>query len=135
MLQQDPSQASIRVDIWLWAARFFKTRALAKNSVVAGKVELNGQNIKPAKTIHVNDQLVIWRADEKMHVVVVGLARARGSASFAQTLYQETPESIALRTELREKKKMTNAGYQAPQSKPDKRARRLIRALGDIEAF
>jgi ribosome-associated heat shock protein Hsp15 len=125
----------VRLDIWLWAARFFKTRSLAKQAIEGGKVDINEQQAKPAKLVRVGDLLRIRRAEENQVVRVVALSEKRGPASVAQGLYRETDESRTAREALREQRRLEGAGYAKPASKPDKRARRLIRALGDIDAL
>ncbi|CAN5151923.1 RNA-binding S4 domain-containing protein [soil metagenome] len=127
--------ATVRLDQWLWAARFYKTRALAKQAIESGRVELGGQGVKPSRGVKVADALMIQRGDERFDVSVLGLSEKRGSATMAQTLYLESTESIAARAALREKRRMEATGYRAPQGKPDKRARRLIQALGDLDSF
>lgn len=136
MTTSDPtaSVASVRIDLWLWATRFFKTRALAKHAVESGKIELNGSGVsKPAKTLRVGDRLRIARGEEHFDVVVAGLIEQRGSAAVAQANYAETPESRAARAAAAERRRLEAAGYVRPATKPDKRARRLLRALGDID--
>ncbi len=129
------SCASVRLDIWLWAARFFKTRQLAKQAIDGGKVEVNEAAVKAAKAVRVGDRLLITREQEKFAIEVLALSGKRGSATVAQGLYSE-PEAGRLRREAeREKRRMEHAGMQPPPGKPDKRARRLIRALGDIDAL
>ena len=125
----------VRVDIWLWAARFFKTRSVAKQAIEGGKVEVNGQGCKASRLVHVGDRLRIVRGEETYEVLAHDLSERRGPAPEAQTLYRETEESYETRTRTREMKRLANAGFQAPKSKPDKRARRLIQALGDIDAL
>lgn len=124
-----------RLDLWLWAARFFKTRSLAKAAITGGKIRVNAQPVKPAKSVRVSDTLEIQRAGEVWVVQVTGLSDQRGSAAQAALLYHETPESTATRLAAREQRRLEALGMQPPDSKPDKRARRLIRALGDIDAF
>lgn len=131
----DSAQASVRLDVWLWAARFFKTRALAKQAVEGGKVEVNGAAGKPAKPVHVGDALKIVRGEERFEIRVDGLDERRGPASAARRLYSETEASLAARTAAAELRRLQGAGYAKPPTKPDKRARRLIRALGDIDAL
>lgn len=119
--------AGVRIDVWLWAARWFRTRSLAKQAVVGGKVAVNGQAAKPAKSVHVGDRLVIERSSEPWDVEVLALAAERGPASVAQALYRETEESRAARAKRAE----LNA-YQrhvAPPSRPDKQDRRELRRL------
>jgi len=125
----------VRLDIWLWAARFFKTRSLAKQAIEGGKVEINDQPGKPAKSVHVGDRLRVRRGDENFVLDIVVLSEQRGPASVAQGLYRETDDSRTAREALREQRRLEGSGYAKPASKPDKRARRLIRALGDIDAF
>lgn len=132
----NPAQpaASIRLDLWLWAARFFKTRALARQAVETGKIEVNGQRAKPARPVAAGDALAIERAGERFVVEVQALASQRGPASVAQTLYRESEDSKAAREQTRALRAAERAGYQPPETRPDKRARRLIRALGDLDA-
>lgn len=125
----------VRADIWLWAARFYKTRSLAKQMLVNGKIELSGQTIKPSRMLRVGDLLVINRANELYEITVLALSEMRGPAAKAQALYQEAEASRIKRENNREMRKLANAGYQPPISKPDKRARRLIQALGDLDAL
>jgi ribosome-associated heat shock protein Hsp15 len=132
---QAPSAAVVRLDVWLWAARFFKTRSLAKQAIEGGKVEVNQVTGKPAKTLHVGDRLQITRGVERFEIEVIELSEKRGSAAIAQTLYRETDASCAARLEASERRRLEGAGYAKPPKKPDKRARRLIIALGDIDAM
>ncbi len=129
------SAPSVRLDIWLWAARFFKTRQLAKQAIEGGKVELNQAAVKAAKLVRVGDRLQITREQEKYDIEVILLSGKRGSAAIAQALYSEAAEHRARREAERERRRMENAGMQPPLNKPDKRARRLILALGDIDAL
>jgi len=131
-----PEAAGVRLDVWLWAARFFKTRALAKAAVEGGKVELNAQSVsKPAKTVRVGDRLAVRRLEERFEIEVLGLSEQRGPAPAAQALYREDESAKAKREVERAERAAARAGYRAPEGKPDKRARRLIRALGDIDAL
>ena len=125
----------VRIDLWLWAARFYKTRSLAKQAVAGGKVVVGGQDVKPSRPVKVGDALQIRRGDELYEIEVLALSEKRGSAPVARTLYAESPESIARRAAEAEKRRMEATGYRAPLGKPDKRARRLIQALGDLDAF
>jgi len=126
---------SVRLDLWLWAARFFKTRSLAKQAVDTGKVDLAGQRAKSSRGVRVGDPLRIVRGEEVFEVEVRGLSDQRGPASVAQALYFESEASRQRREAALAERRAARAGYQAPQSRPDKRARRLIRALGDIDAL
>lgn len=127
--------ASVRLDLWLWAARFYKTRSLAKQAIETGKVDVGGQRAKPSRTVRVGDAMRIARGDEAFEIEVLGLSDLRGSAKVAQTLYVESEVSKARRLETLATLRAARAGYQPPETKPDKRARRLIRALGDIDAI
>jgi ribosome-associated heat shock protein Hsp15 len=89
--------AQIRVDKWLWAARFYKTRSLATDAVAGGRVHVNGVRVKPSKEIRVDDELELTFGSLRRTVVVAGLSENRGPASVAATLYVETPESVAAR--------------------------------------
>lgn len=131
-----PEAPGVRLDVWLWAARFFKTRALAKAAVEGGKIELNAQSVgKPAKTVRVGDRLGIRRLEDRFEIEVLGLSEQRGPAPVAQALYREDEAARAKREAERAERAAARAGYRAPEGKPDKRARRLIRALGDIDAL
>ena len=125
---------SVRLDLWLWAARFFKTRAIAKQAIETGKIEIDGQRAKPARGVRIGDSLKVARGEEVFEIEVLALSAARGPASVAQTMYWETEASRAKREGERAQRAAARAGYRAPETKPDKRARRLIRALGDIDA-
>ena len=116
-----------RLDKWLWAARFFKTRALATTAVNGGKVHLNGQRVKPSRAVKLRDCYQIHRGNEQIEVIVTGLSVRRGSASIAQTLYDETDASQSRRRTEAEKRKL--AAMQRPRSdrKPNKQERRKIR--------
>ena len=128
----DPT--AIRIDAWLWAARFFKTRALAKQTVERGRVTLAGATMKPSHVVKPGDTLRVTRGEETFEVEVTGLAHKRGSAALAQTLYRESETSIKAREAAREQRRAEHAGFTPPPKRPDKRARRLIRALGDIDS-
>jgi ribosome-associated heat shock protein Hsp15 len=134
-LQTGEQTADVRIDLWLWAARFYRTRSLAKQAVETGKVEVGGDRPKPSRVVRVGDALRIERAGESFEIAVLALSDARGPASVAQGLYAESDASKARRAELRAQRAAERNGYQAPEGKPDKRARRLIRALGDIDAL
>ncbi|HEX7368822.1 MAG TPA: RNA-binding S4 domain-containing protein [Rhodanobacteraceae bacterium] len=125
----------VRIDAWLWAARFFKTRALAKQAVERGRVEIAGASCKPSHIVKTGDTLRITRGEEFFEIEVTGLAHKRGSAALAQALYRESEASIEARQTAREQRRAERAGYQPPSKRPDKRARRLIRALGDIDTL
>ena len=135
MSMQTETVPSVRLDLWLWAARFFKTRALAKHAIETGKVEIGGQRAKPARGVRVGDALQVTRLEERFEIEVLALGTVRGPASVAQTLYRESDASKQAREQVRAQRAAERAGYHPPDTKPDKRARRLIRALGDIDAL
>lgn len=129
------TRPAARLDIWLWAARFFKTRSLAKQAIENGKIDVDGQRAKASRNVQAGDAMKIVRGDEAFVIEVVAIAAKRGSAAAAQALYRESDESRQTRETARAERSAARAGYQAPQTKPDKRARKLIRALGDIDAL
>jgi ribosome-associated heat shock protein Hsp15 len=118
-----------RADVWLWAARFFKTRSLAKQAIDGGRIDVNGTGCKPAKALHVGDVLKIGRGEERLEVEVLALADKRGPASVAQALYRESEASRLAREAWREQRRLV--GVQAPRQRPDKHARRELRRLKD----
>ena len=131
----DPiTTGGMRLDAWLWAARFFKTRSLAKHAVELGRVQVEGQHAKPSRLVRPGLRLKVERGNEVFDVEVKALADHRGPATFARTLYEESEASRIARENARALARAAHAGYRAPESKPDKRARRLIRALGYIDA-
>lgn len=129
------SEGCVRLDLWLWAARFFKTRALAKKAIELGQVRIDGQPLKPSRPVRVGLFLQIERAGERFDVEVFGIADQRGPASAAQALYRESEASLASRLAEREKRRFEAQGYQPPETRPNKRQRRLIQALGDLDAL
>lgn len=124
----------VRIDAWLWAARFFKTRALARQAIERGRVQLGGAPCKPAHAVKPGDRLRVQRGEEIFEVEVRALAAKRGSATLAQALYAESAASLAARVAASAQRQAERAGYQPPPRRPNKRARRLLRALGDIDA-
>jgi ribosome-associated heat shock protein Hsp15 len=120
----NPADTGTRVDIWLWAARFFKTRSLAKQAVDGGRVDVNDLGCKPAKTLRVGDMLKISRGEERLEVEVLGLSDMRGPASTAMTLYAETETSRLAREAARERHRLMGAN--GPLKRPDKHARREL---------
>jgi ribosome-associated heat shock protein Hsp15 len=115
----------IRLDRWLWAARFFKTRGLAQEAIAGGHVHLNGQRVKAARQVRPGDRLEITRGEERFEVHVVGLAARRGPAAAARGLYEETAASNAARAAAQQRRRDL-AGSRPPASRPDKRDRRRI---------
>lgn len=124
----------VRLDVWLWAARFFRTRSLAKQAVETGKVEVAGQRAKPSRAVRVGEAMRVTRGEETFEIEVRGLSDTRGPAPVAQALYAEGEESLQRRQQQRMQRAAMRDGYRPPQQKPDKRARRLLQALGDIDA-
>jgi ribosome-associated heat shock protein Hsp15 len=117
---------SVRIDKWLWAARFFKTRSMANDAVECGKVRLNGNRIKPARNVKVGDILDIDNGATEWEVEVHGLTDKRGSASVAQTLYAETAQSIAQRQKKTEQRQFFREPSAALKGRPTKRDRRQL---------
>lgn len=123
------SRRRLRIDKWLWAARFYKTRGLAKRAIEAGHVECDGERIKPAKEISVGQQLAIRRGDVRMEVRVEGLSEQRRGATEAQQLYTETEESIARREQVAAERRLVRARREGPATRPTKRDRRALDRL------
>lgn len=117
---------SLRIDKWLWAARFYKTRSLASDAVKTGKVLVNGDKIKPSKEIAVGDTLTIKQAFFAKTIIVRSLSNRRGPATVAATLYEETSDSIRNRERLKEIRQAQPAVRRAGQGRPTKRERRQI---------
>lgn len=126
MTAQTPLLPSVRADQWLWAARFFKTRSMAKQAIDGGKIEVNGARCKAAKAVHVGDILMISRGMERLEVVVAALSAKRGPATAAATLYSETEASVVNREREREAQRLSRMAYQPPDGRPSKRDRRDI---------
>src|SRR5215467_9260093 len=120
---------SVRMDKWLWAARFFKTRALAARACELGRIESNGQPAKPAREVHVGDLLGIKNPSGEYHVQVVTLSEIRGPAPVAQMLYRETEASREARIKLAEERKQAPRFESAREGKPSKRDRRRLERL------
>lgn len=118
---------STRLDKWLWAARFYKTRAIAKQMIDGGKVFYNGQRTKSGKAVAIGDVIKVRQGYEEKEVLVIALADKRKDASFAQTLYQETSESIDRRERNSLARKQGILLSPATEGKPDKKQRRQIR--------
>lgn len=117
---------SVRLDKWLWASRFFKTRKDSVEAINGGKVHLNGARVKPSRNVQINDQLNITRNNEKYSVTVVGLNDKRRPAKEAQLLYEEDKKSIEARETGREIRRINNASVAMPSTKPNKKQRRQM---------
>ena len=117
---------SIRLDKWLWAARFFKTRPLATEAVNGGKVHLTGHRVKPGRLVHIGDALHIQRGPVQYEIIVKGINKQRRPASEMEQLYEETPESMASRQQLMDLHKMAAGARTAPSGKPNKHERKHI---------
>lgn len=117
----------LRIDKWLWAARFYKTRTLAAEEVGKGRVEVNGQEVKPAREVKVGDRVSLRQAAVTRTVVVKGLSGVRGPAPAAQQLYEETPESIKEREKAAEQRRYAREpALSIEQGRPTKRGRREL---------
>lgn len=121
--------AELRLDVWLWAARFFKTRSLARHAIETGRVEVNETACKPARALHMGDRLRIGRGQERLEVLVLALSPRRGPASEARLLYRETEASVAVREAVREQRRLSGAADDHPPKRPDKQARRQLRKI------
>ena len=120
---------TVRIDKWLWAARFFKTRSAATDAVSGGKVQVNGARVKPARDVVTGDRLEITRGQTRWTVVVTGLADRRGPAAAAATLYEETPESAAERERRTAERRLAKPLGADLTARPTKRDRRRLDAL------
>jgi ribosome-associated heat shock protein Hsp15 len=118
-----------RIDKWLWAARFFKTRELASKACEMGRIESNGLRAKPAREVRSGDMLRIRNEAAEWEIEVLTLSHQRGPASVAQTLYRETPESIELRRKAEEERRLLGPLATMPSGRPTKRDRRLIHSF------
>lgn len=120
------SQASVRIDKWLWAARFFKTRSLAKQAIEGGKVHYNGQRIKTSKLVELNAELTIRAGWDEKTVIVKSVSDQRRNATLAAELFNETEASIALREQRSLERKMANLTMPDHAARPNKKQRRQI---------
>ncbi|CAI1900204.1 Heat shock protein 15 [Serratia marcescens] len=115
---------AVRLDKWLWAARFYKTRALAREMIDGGKVHYNGQRGKPSKIVELNAELKLRQGNEERTVIVLALTSQRRGANEAQQMYQETEASIANREKMALARKMNALTMPHPDRRPDKKERR-----------
>jgi ribosome-associated heat shock protein Hsp15 len=125
-LQENKNMTSVRIDKWLWAARFFKTRALAAKACELGRIQRNGQPAKAAREVHVGDMLRVTNDGGDFEVEVLLLSDVRGPASIAQTLYRETESSQDLRLKVAAERKAMKQFEELPAGRPSKRDRRRI---------
>jgi ribosome-associated heat shock protein Hsp15 len=124
------AEDKVRIDKWLWAARFFKTRSMAAQAVTGGKVHINGARIKPARLVQPGDELRIRRGELEFIVIVQVVSEKRRPAKEAQLLYEETEASLQQRQEIREQKRLEAADKMyGPMKRPDKRSRRQIKSF------
>ena len=129
----EAEQAAVSLDRWLWAARFYKTRSLAKAAVEGGKVHLDGQRTKPAKEVRQGQQLTITRGNFEAVINILQVSERRGPAPVAQALYEETAESIEQRESQVARRRMERAGLVVPDTKPSKKERRDLRKLKSLD--
>ena len=120
------SATSVRLDLWLWAARFYKTRSLSAAGIDAGRVEVNGERAKRSKAVRIGDRVLVRDGPFQHHLEVTGLADRRGPASVAATLYQETPESKSARQTVADRLKLQNPIFFDGAGRPTKKQRRAI---------
>ena len=118
---------TVRLDKWLWAARFFKTRSLATEEISRGRVQVNGQDAKPSRDVRAGDRIELRLGPDLRSIVVKGLSAVRGPAPVAQALYEETPESVARREEAaRRRREAPEPSLSIDQGRPTKRDRRQL---------
>ena len=121
----------MRIDKWLWVARFFKTRSLATDDINKGRVQVNGQVAKPSRDVKAQDTLVIRQGDITRTVLVLGLSPMRGPAPVAQALYQETPDRVTLRAKVTEQRQLAREpALSIEHGRPTKRDRRDLQRAG-----
>lgn len=125
----------IRLDKWLWAARFFKTRALAKAAIEGGKVHVEGQRCKVSKTAELGAKLSIRQGFEQKEIIITALSGQRRGAPEARLLYEETPESIKQRMDEGERRRIMKASMQVPDHKPNKKERRDMRRFEHYQDY
>ncbi len=126
MSKQDSNSEKVRLDKWLWAARFFKTRSLASDAINGGHVHLNGARVKPSRCLKLNDELRIQKGVVEFIVHILVLSDRRGPAPVAQALYKETEASQSKREAQGEQRRLLANAAGGPVKRPDKRARRKI---------
>lgn len=122
--QEKPQK--VRIDKWLWAARFYKTRSIAKDMVEGGKVHYDGHRVKPSKEVSMGASIRLRQGFDEKTVIVTGISDRRGNATMAATLYQETEESLAAREANAEQRKALSKSIPTPMGRPNKKERRKI---------
>jgi ribosome-associated heat shock protein Hsp15 len=122
----------LRIDKWLWAARFFKTRSLAKAAIEGGKVQIDGRRVKVSREVSVGEVLRIRQGWDERDIVIEALSDQRRGAPEAQSLYRETPESVERRERSAQARKLAGGMTERPQRRPDKRARRQIHRFQNV---
>ncbi|MBQ9273815.1 MAG: ribosome-associated heat shock protein Hsp15 [Succinivibrio sp.] len=122
----DEQAEPVRLDKWLWAARFYKTRSLAREMIEGGKVDYNGVRAKPSRTVEIGALIRLLQGESRREVEVLSLSAVRGPARVAQTLYRETEESVRLREEQAEQRRLNAFGTPHPDCKPNKKERREL---------
>jgi ribosome-associated heat shock protein Hsp15 len=115
-----------RLDKWLWAARFFKTRSIAREAVSGGKVHLNGNRAKPGRSVNIGDELRIMRGEEEYTITIAEISTSRGPATVARTLYDESEENRLKREQFAEERRLAHQQDTGRERRPDKRQRRKI---------
>jgi len=133
-MKQQPVQ-NVRLDKWLWAARFYKTRALAREMIEGGKVHYNGQRSKPGKVVELNAMLTLRQGNDERTVIIQGITEQRRPADEAVTLYAETAESVEKREKMAQARKLNALTMPHPDRRPDKKERRDLMKFkhGDSE--
>jgi ribosome-associated heat shock protein Hsp15 len=126
---ENGNMTAVRMDKWLWAARFFKTRSLSARACELGRIESNGQPVKPSREVHVGDLLQVKNDSGVFQVEVLALSELRGPAPVARTLYRETEASVELRLKLAEERKAMPNFEVLREGKPSKRDRRQLSRL------
>ncbi|OCF97729.1 heat-shock protein [Gilliamella sp. wkB195] len=116
----------VRLDKWLWAARFYKTRSIAREMIEGGKVHYNGQRAKPSKIVEVGAMIVLRQGNEQKTIRVLAINEQRRAAREAEYLYQETPESIEKRENIAQARKLNALAMPHPDRRPDKKERRTL---------
>jgi ribosome-associated heat shock protein Hsp15 len=122
----EAGKGAVRIDRWLWAARFFRTRAAAQAAIRGGHVHVNGTRVKPSRDVQAGDRLTIARGPERFDIEIRGVTARRGPAKMAAELYDESPDSIARREAERAERALQRSIVTGPDRRPDKRDRRRI---------